>query len=509
MKIPYFLKSRMRSSARMIMAAVALLAYSHTVLASPTLKLYDEKGYLLNREELHKVENKVQEALTIDPKVAKKADERFYSIAIQTFMGLNSYSPDILDITRSYLGITLGTGDYARFLNNFSESSQHTTVVQFSAKFSLIPALFTDTAKNNAIKDFDTKAEQVRSQYLAAAAVKIHQRIGQLIQNNTINPSEGQVMEAKFISSAKNTIDTQISDARAAASNQLEDRANSIQNDYTFQEFALKLSHKAFSNDEGALLIFGQVGKSQVNGGLDPNSGINTLTPLVWWGPRGMRTESTGAVQLGLEWITKNDIKVGIEAYFFHDRPQGVSGRLLVNDLIYMDNSQFEQQQQFWKINSNLQRFYVKTPSKIAKTEDQFFLTTADYNGKRSIGAGTLIRIMPKLSMEVDVAINRPQFDYAVTESLFFHATNRLTLYFLNENNRNIRSGFDGDNTPKFMSLSAAGIGATYRLVEVKFVGIRGSIDINAECRYYYENLASTIKDELGCGGGILLNAQY
>jgi|GEM_PF-5315772 len=509
MKISGFLNIKNRHAAQTVMIAMTLLSSSQTTLAHSLRKLYDAKGNLLNQEELHKVESKAQEALVIDPNAAKKANERFYSIEIQTFTGLNSYSTDVLDITKSYLGITLGSADYAQFLNNFSESSKHTTVVQFSAKFSLIPALFLDTAKNNVIKDMDAKAEQVRAQYLAGAAVKIHQKISQLIQNNTINQSEGQVMEAKFISSAKNIIDSQISEARANHTNKLVNRVESIQNDYSFQEFALKISHKAFSSDEGALLIFGQVGKAAINGGLEPNSGINSLTPLVWWGPRGMRTESTGTVQLGLEWITKNDIKVGVEAYFFHDRPQGVSGRLLANDLIYMDNAQFEQQRQFWEINSNLERFYVKMPSKIAKTEDQFFLSTADYNGKRAFGAGTLIRIMPKLSMEVDVALNRPQFDYAITESLLFHANDRLTLYFLNENTRNIRHGFDGDNTPKFMSVSSAGVGATYRLVEIRFVGIRGSVDVNAECRYFYEDMASTIQAQLGCGGGILLNAQY
>lgn len=481
-----------------------------SVTQAKGLHLFDKDGHILFEQDLKKIETKNQEGILIDPTLAKKADEKFFSIQLSTYSGIDSYNPDVVDITQSYLGIVLGKNNYSKYLNEFRETSKHTTVVQFSAKFALGPVILQNSVLRNAQNKFEEKADQIRSQYFAAAAGKIHQKISTLIQTGTLTPPEAQVMEAKFISSAKTLIDTQIHQIKLAQEQKLEQRFDTIEKDLTFEEFALKIGQKILQTDEGALLIFGQIGKTSIDPGLAQNTGLNSITPLVWWGPRGMTTTSTGALQMGLEWISKNNIKVGVESYFFHDRLPSVSQRRVLTELIYLNDQQFEQHENFWKINSNLQRFYVKIPSAVAKTEDQFYLSTGDYDGKRGTSAGLLIRIMPKVSVEVDAAFNRPQFDFAITEALKIHATDKITFYFVNENTRNMSMRYDTNEvTSKFMRLGSAGIGTTYRLINILIIGIEATLDINAECRYFYENVASSIDDQFGCGGAVMLNAKY
>lgn len=475
-----------------------------------TLDLADQDGHFLREQDLKKIESKNQEGLMVDPNLAKKADDKLFSIQLRTYAGIDSYNPDVADITQSYFAIIFGKNNYYKYLNEFRETSKQTTVVQFSAKFALGPAILRDSVLNHAQNKMNEKIDQIRSQYFAAAAGKIHQKISSLIQTGSLTASEGQVMEAKFISSAKNIIDSQIQQIKVAQEQKLEQRFDSLEKELTFEEFALKIGQKILQTDEGALLIFGEVGKTSIDPGLAQNTGLNSITPLVWWGPRGMTTTSTGVIQMGLEWISKNNIKVGIESYFFHDRLPTISQRRVLTELIYMNDQQFERHENFWKINSNLQRFYVKIPSLVAKTEDQFYFSTGDYEGKRGTSAGILVRIMPKVSVEVDAAFNRPQFDYAITESLRFHATDKITFYFVNENTQNLSMRYDtGEVTSKFMRLGSAGVGATYRLVDVLITGIQTTLDINAECRYFYENVASSIEAQIGCGGAIMLNAKY
>jgi hypothetical protein len=156
-----------------------------------------------------------------------------------------------------------------------------------------------------------------------------------------------------------------------------------------------------------------------------------------------------------------------------------------------------------------MEKFYVKIPSKFAKVEDQFYVTTASFDGKRGVGAGGIVRILPQVSIQVDSNFDRPQFAYAISEAITYYATERLSFYLVNENVSNLKSKYDQDKSGQLADLSSAGVGITYRIVDMLLVGIHATIDLNAECRDFYERDNSSIQDGMGCGGGIMVNAKY
>lgn len=493
------------------LATLSVLSALHTQAAP--LKLKNADGNYLSSEDYERIENKTQadaeRALVVDPKLAAKANEKYYSIQIQTFNGIDSYSPDALDVTRSYLGFVVGNTNYNRFLMDFDEASRKSTVIQFSAKFSLVPTILRKSVQDKVDEEISARAEKARAQYTAAAALKINQQVGALVAGQVVTPEEGQVMAAKFIKSAQLQIDHQVELAKQKGMATADDRLDKIQTELTFQEFVVKIAHKVAQNEKGAFLIFGQVGKAAVEGNLGPNSGINNTTPLAWWGPRGMSTQGTGQVQLGLEWVSKNNIKIGVEVYFFHDRLAAVSGRRLLTNLIYMEGDEFDTHHDFWEINSDMEKFFVKIPSRNAKVEDQYYFSTGNFNGKRAFSAGALTRILPQVSIQLDATFDRPEFDHAITESLQFHATDRLTFYLINENVKNLRSHYDTEEGYAASRLGSAGVGVSYRLMDVLFVGVHATVDVNAECRAFYNKKYSAIKDDFGCGGGAMLNMVY
>ena len=116
---------------------------------------------------------------------------------------------------------------------------------------------------------------------------------------------------------------------------------------------------------------------------------------------------------------------------------------------------------------------------------------------------------IPQVSIQVDSNFNRPQFDYAISEIVTYHATERLSFYLVNENISNLKSTYDQDASGSVANLSSAGVGITYRIVDMLFVGIHASLDLNAECRDFYERDHSSIQDSIGCGGGVMINAKY
>lgn len=492
------------------LVSIATLAtlISANVIAAP-LNLYNKDGKLLSDSDYQRLEQKNKEAFLINPKLAKFANSKYFSISLQTFSGLNSFSPEMIDITKSYLGLVIGNKNYNEFLNDFEEASSQNTVIQFTARFSLIPLILSGQVKSKAIEEINHKADLVGQQYLAAAAGKIHEQVQGLVAAGKLPADQAEITEAKFIGSAKLQIDAQVNLVKSQAISKTEQKISKIQEEATFQEFAIRFGHKLFQNENGALLVFGEVGKAGIEGNLTGTSGFNSTSPMAWWAPKGMSIQGTGEVKIGLEWMTQSNIKVGFETYFFHNRSPVISGQRFITNLIYTSDADFQNQKEFWKIDSNMEKFYVKVPSKFAKVDDQLYISTADSNGKRSVAAGGLVRILPKLSIQVDSNFNHANFDYAISEIATFHASKKLSFYLVNENIKGLQSTYDQDKSGKKAKLSTAGVGITYRLVDLLLVGVKTSVDVNAECRYFYEKENSSIGADVGCGGGVMLNAKY
>ena len=380
-----------------ISSIIVLASLLTSIAQAAPLNLYNKDGRLFSDQELVKIQERMNKPLLIDTSLAKQANNKYFSVTLQTFTGLNSYSPDMVDITKSYLGVVIGNTRYNEFLSDFQEATTQNTVVQLSLRFSLIPLILSGTVKDSASSTINAKAEQARAQYTAAAAVSIHQQVQSMVSAGKLTAPQAEVMEAKFIGSAKLQIDSQVDLAKSRSISKINNKITKIEEEATFQEFAIRFGQKLFQNEKGALLIFGEIGKAPIEGNLTSATGLTGMTPMAWWAPRGLSVQGTGEVKLGLEWITTANAKVGFETYFFHDRAPVISGERFMTNLIYSSDESFEKQTEFWKINSDMEKFYVKIPSKFAQVEDQFYVTTASFDGKRGVAAGGIIRILPQV----------------------------------------------------------------------------------------------------------------
>jgi hypothetical protein len=505
-----------------IVSALALgLAISGLTASAQakSLKLQDPKtGRFFSDADISRLQDESSK-ISIDPKAAKRILPDWVHIEIKSRGGLDSYSPELMDLTQSYIGIMLGQ-DTLAYMNSIENVRKSTTVFSLNAKISLVPLVLRGSAEGKANDKIDEEAYRAKSGYLAAAAIQIHNKIQGLVSGGALNPAQGEMMEAQFVSTARNQINQAIDAKVRAAKSKVDDRLDEVQKELTFQEISIRVAHKVIERDSGALIIFGQVGKDVVDLNFDIKTGLRGASVFAQMGTRGMSVQPTAQGNVGVEWITDTNIKVSLQAFFFHGRIPLVSGVRGLYNITQMSDAAYDQHTDLFNIDSNAQKFSVKIPSRVGKSEDQFYVATGSFatgkntSPKQAVGFGALVRVHPMVSLQVEAAFNRPQIGSVITEAILldnFDKDNKLILYVANENIKGLVSAYDKTPSSPGADVSSVVVGAKYLLYKFSAAGVAGQVSANLEYRGIYDSkgLAEGFDSAGGIGAGLEGNLTY
>jgi hypothetical protein len=500
----------MKSKRKIIPILVLGLAMPglNAIADSKPLKLQDPKtGKFFTESEVARIQDETN-TIKVNPAAAKRILPDWVHVEIKSRGGLNTYDPQMMDITQSYLGIMLGD-DVLAYLNSIENVRKNTTVFSFNAKISLVPILLRSSVQDRAEEKIDEQGNLAKEGLLASTAIQIHNQIQALIEGGEITPEQGEVMEAQFLATAKNQINQAVDKKVKAAKNKVDERLDEVQKELTFQEVSIRVAHKLIEKDDGALIIFGQVGKDVVDLNFDANTGLRGASVFPQMGTRGMSVQPTAQGNVGFEWITEKNIKVSLQAFFFHGRIPLISGARGVYNIVNMPDAAYDQHTDLFNIDSNAQKFSVKMPSRVGNSEDQFYIATGSFATgkntapKQAVGGGVLVRVHPMVSIQVEGAFNRPQFDSMLTEAILIDnidKDNRLTLYVAHENVNGLVSAYDKEASEPSADISSVTVGAKYLLYKFSKYGVKGQVSTNLEYKGIYESNGLT--KEFDSGGG-------
>lgn len=446
------------------------------------------------------------EKIEIQPNEYTPGALKFLHAEVKTTFGTTSYERQILDITQSYFGLTVGD-KVDEAINNFSKyAGDRKLVVGLNVKASLTPFLLESSAKK---KVHAAVFEKVKQGAMAAAAMKVkagfEQQVYPLVQAGKLTEEEYQAMLATNISKTTNAVSHNTALLNALAEPHLEkadERIEAVAQEILLQEVSLKFAWSPLAEDK--LIIFGTVGKAQVNGNL--KQGLRAVTAFGGWANIGATTQGTGTVQMGVQTAVLDDIKVTLESWVFHNRLPTRSGQTLLFNVVSMPDDVFHNHQDITRLDSNMQKITVEMPSKIAPTSDTVYVMTGDFNGNRAYGGGAIVRVLPKISLQVEGMVGRQvPYHSAVMEAILYHATDKLTLFLANENVNSLMSPYQVANaktTPGQLGSVAVGAGYTIGKWDLGH-DVKAAINAMGEFRCFYQNKGMYDTDACGVDAGL------
>jgi hypothetical protein len=281
-----------------------------------------------------------------------------------------------------------------------------------------------------------------------------------------------------------------------------DERVDQAVDEFLFQEVSVKFAWSPNSND--SIIIFGDVGKAIVNGNFKQE--LRAATAFGGWANIGNTTQGTGEVHLGVQSVIRNDIKLTLESWVFHNRLPVRSGQTYLFNVTTMSPEAFKNQVEFSHLDSNMQKITIERPSRLAPTKDTVYFSTGDFAGNRAYSAGVIVRVLPKISIEVEGSTGRNAlYKGALVEAILYHVNDALTFYVSNENVKDLMSAYNVAY-PKVKpgQLGSASIGSAYTVGKWKLIDdVTAAINANIGLHYFYQNDGMYNQDDFGVDGGL------
>lgn len=115
----------------------------------------------------------------------------------------------------------------------------------------------------------------------------------------------------------------------------------------------------------------------------------------------GVRTASTGAVDLGTSVIVGKGKKVQANVMFVHDRPPFIDGKDYIGTVVSMSPKDFDEHQAFYKINSVIGRAMFATDA------GNIHATVGSFNGKIQGELGADWKLTKATSVIADATLGK------------------------------------------------------------------------------------------------------
>lgn len=465
----------------------------------------------LTAEQIDKITAQTQK-IEIKPNEYTPKFLKYFHAEIKSTFGGTTYERQLMDITQSYFGLTIGD-KVDEALNNFSKYAEDRQfLVGLNVKASVVPLVLKSSTKK---KVDEAVLEKVKEGAVAAAAIKVQQgfeaKVHPGVAAGRLSEQEYQAMLATNIKQTTTAVANNHELINALAQPHLAEadrRIEAVAEEIILQELSVKFAWSPFKDD--SIIIFGTVGKAQVNGNF--KQGIRSATAFGGWANIGQTTQGTGSVQLGVQTAIAGDIKVTFESWMFHNRLPTRSGSTLLFNVVAMPEDVFENHQDITNLDSNLQKITLEIPSQIAPAKDTVYFATGDFNGDRSFGAGAIVRILPKISVQVEGTIGRDAlYKSAFMEAILYHVNEKLTLYVANENVKDLKSAYHVEN-PKVTpgQMGAASVGASYAIGKWSLgYDVTAALNTTAGFKCFYEKTGLYDQDTCGVDTGVSAQVQW
>jgi hypothetical protein len=511
------------------------------------LKLQHEDGKYFTDQEIQKNKEDAS-VIKIDTSVVSKKDPRilpnWVHVELTSRGGLDSYSPELMDLTQSYIGVTLGD-NISQYLSNISEIRKQTTAFSLSVKVSAIPTVLRGFTQDQAEEKIDIAANKTKAEYTNYICTVVFRQVDDWVYSQQITPQQAELFKAQYAELVKNQIGKAVDKYVQPMKNKMNERLDELQEELTFQEVSIRVAHRMFENDNGSLIIFAQLGKDIVDMNFDSKTGLRGSSIFAQMGTRGMSSQSTGKIAIGSELVSNENVKVALEAFFFHGRVPLISGQRGLYNMAQMPDDVYNNHKEFYNIDSFAQKLSVKMPSKLKETEDQFYVSTgsfANLNGldsKQALGFGGLVRVAPMVSLQVEGAFNRDVLDSALTEAILFDLSDTVKMYVAHEEVKGLKSPYDTQTSisnsippappipptlpsssgvlpnavanPKLADMSSVTAGLKILLFKFKEKGLSADLSSNVEYKviYHSKNLNEQYDVGGGVGAGLEANVRY
>ena len=181
-------------------------------------------------------------------------------------------------------------------------------------------------------------------------------------------------------------------------------------------------------------------------------------------------------------------------------------------NVVSMSDSVFDNHQDISRLDSNMQKITIEMPSKVAPAKDTVYFTTGDFKGDRAYGAGAIIRVLPKISIQVEGTMGREAvYSSALMEAILYHVDDKLTLFVANENVKNLKSGYQVAN-PKVVpgQVGAASIGAAYAIGKWSLgYDVTAALNATSAVKCFYQKDGLFDQDQCGLDAGMSANVQW
>ncbi len=477
---------------------------AETATQEKEFKLPPQKRYLTD-EQIEKLTAETQK-IEITPNEYTPKFLNYFHAEIKTSFGSTSYERQILDITQSYFGLIIGdkVDDAINDFVKYADDRQF--VIGLNVKASIAPLLLESSSKK---KVHEAVFEKVKAGAVSAAAIKVKQgfetQVHPLVAAGQMTEPEYQAMLATNIAQTTNALANNKAMLSALADPYLKEadrRVEAVAQEVILQEVSIKFAWSPLKDD--SIIIFGTVGKAQVNGNF--KQGVRGATAFGGWANIGATTQGTGTVHIGVQAAIMNDIKVTFESWVFHNRLPTRSGQTLLFNVVSMPEEVFENHQDILKLDSNMQKITVEMPSKLAPTKDSVYFATGDFNGDRAFAGGAIVRILPKISLQVEGTVGRETlYKLAFMEAILYHVNDKLTLYVANENVRDLKSAYHVAN-PKVTpgQIGAASLGASYAIGKWSLgYDVTAALNATAAFKCFYQKTGLYDQDTCGVDAGI------
>ncbi len=440
---------------------------------------------------------------------------KYFHIEIQSHTALTNNERKALDITRSYFGLTIGNKINDVLSDPEVYSKDQKFYIGLNVKASLAPVMLKNSVKKEVKHEV---MEKVREGASTAAAAKVLQafeaQVKPGIGAGLITEAEYQAMLYKNVEQTVQAVSNNESLIKSLAHShiqKMDKRIDTIARETILQQLSVKFAW--LPSDNHNVIIFGTVGKDQVNGNFD--QGLKALTTFGGWANIANTTQGTGVAHLGVTTALSDNMKVSFESWVFHDRAPFRGAQSLVYNVTTMSEMEYQNQKDFMELDSNMQRISIEFPSPhldvdTKNRKNNVYLTTGNFNGSRAFGGGAIFQITPRISVQVEGITGRSELlEYALMQSLMFEVNSDLTLYISNENVKGLKSSYHLDDSTQSANVGRVAVGGAYKLLSGKIKWINYALNIVASLGYLYEKSGLYGDQRLDVSGGAQLLIQF
>lgn len=387
------------------------------------------------------------------------------SLSFETTATMTSESAGIkgLDLSQSALTLIWGRDMAMEARNILADKSQLNRTPIFSVgivvKLSSVPWLQQGRARARVTESADVVIARTRLSYYAQIEKQVRAAVA---ANSSIPAFAKPAIQAKTIANFKKEVDARLAQVQQATHQEIDQRIDQIFAETTLQQLSVVIGVST-----GSVLFTIQVGKLFVTGGPEPK-GQGTMTESELLTMRNSLvskslTAHTGAIGISASGQVSESLNYLVEGFVFHDRLPFINGNSYIASLVTQSGSAFDDQRNWWKLNSALLRAVFKN------TLGSFYVALGHYknSGGWAGGAGVSVNFSRQDQLSIDMVRGREGFLSSGVQITYSHEFNSNSTGFISwQKLKRLYSPLSASEKGNFVDGREIDVGAKFTILE-------------------------------------------